>query len=84
MSYSTIATMQNDIALDQRITAAAAQEQKTKPYGEWVAEYRWDIVSTPGWAEAWESAVASGVENPGNDPGVITDQMILSAVQPIT
>jgi hypothetical protein len=35
----------------------------------------------PGWREAWESALASGVENPGADPAVITDGQILAAVQ---
>ena len=83
MTYSTIATIAGDIAIQQRATAAAAQEQKTKPYDQWVYDHRWDLASTPGWADAWESAVAGGVTNPGGDDSVITDQMILSAVQPM-
>jgi hypothetical protein len=41
------------------------------------------LAATPGWAEAWESAVAGGIVSPGSDPGVITDGMILAAVQPM-
>ena len=83
MTYSTIATIAGDLALQQRATAAAAQEHKPKPYEDWVISNRWDLASTPGWSEAWESAVASGNTNPGADEAVITDQMILSAVQPM-
>lgn len=81
--YSTIATMANDSFLARRLTAAAAQEGKSKPYESWVNEYRWELASTPGWSAAWESAVASGNPNPGDDAGVITDGMILAAVQPM-
>ncbi len=83
MSYMTIATMANDWALAQRLTAAAAEEDKARPYPQWVAGYAWDLAATPGWAASWESAVAGGIENPGADPGVITDGMILAAVQPM-
>lgn len=88
--YSTIATMARDYWLAQRLTAAAVQEGKTKPYEAWVEKWKWELVATPGWAEAWESAVAaglpalgSGYSSIGDDPGVITDGMILSAVQPM-
>lgn len=83
MSYSTIASMAGDSALQQRMTAAAAEEHKTRPYEEWVQNFRWDLAATPGWAAAWESALAGGNNNPGADPAVITDGMILSAVQPM-
>lgn len=83
MTYSTIADIAADPYILRRITAAAAQERKPRPYDQWAYNYRWDIASSPGWAEAWESAVAAGVSSPGNDPAVITDGMILSAVQPI-
>lgn len=83
MTYSTIAAIAGDYGLAQRLTAAAAEEHKTRPYPEWVAQYQWDLASTPGWAAAWESAVAGGVTDPGTNPGVITDGMILAAVQPM-
>lgn len=35
----------------------------------------------PGWGAAWDSAIAAEVENPGADPAVISDGMILTAVQ---
>lgn len=83
MSYSTIAKIAQDSLLGQRLTAAAAAEHKPRPYTDWVAEFRWDLAATPGWSEAWESALAAGIENIGDDPGVITDGMILAAVQPM-
>lgn len=83
MSYNTIARMAGDIPLAQRMTAAAAQENKTPPYEEWVSAHRWELAATPGWSEAWESAVAAGNPNPGADEAVITDGMILAAVQPM-
>ena len=33
-----------------------------------------------GWESAWESAVASNVEDPGADDAVITDAMIFGAI----
>lgn len=83
MAYATIAAMAQDLALFQRLTAAAAEEHKTRPYPDWVDTYRWDLAATPGWAAAWESAVANLNPDPGNDPAVITDGMILAAVQPM-
>ncbi|QGJ88896.1 hypothetical protein PBI_TEAMOCIL_42 [Microbacterium phage Teamocil] len=83
MTYATIATMANDGNLLQRLTAAAAEEKKDKPYTDWVNDRRWDLATTPGWAAAWESAVAAGIENIGGNGGVITDGMILAAVQPM-
>ncbi|QGJ89453.1 hypothetical protein PBI_SMARTIES_49 [Microbacterium phage Smarties] len=83
MTYATIATMANDGYLIQRLTAAAAEEKKDKPYTDWVNARRWDLATTPGWAAAWESAQANGVENIGSNDGVITDAMILAAVQPM-
>jgi len=71
-----------------RLVAAAAEEgkgtsQDTTGFTEWVDANVWTIVSSPGWALAWESALAGGNPNPGSDDAVITDGMILSAVQPL-
>lgn len=84
MTYATIAAITQSGALNQRLTAAAAQEGKdpTSP-GSWVSANIWTIASSPGWSAAWESAVAGGVTDPGANEGVITDGMILAAVQPL-
>jgi len=76
--------MANDPSLANRLTAAAAEENKTSPYEAWVSTRRWDLAATPGWAAAWESAVAGGDPDPGANELVITDGMILAAVQPMT
>lgn len=54
---------------------------------DWVANNRYVWASSPGWGAAWESALAAHPPEsepdyePGRDPGVITDGMILSTVQ---
>jgi hypothetical protein len=83
MSYATIAAMTANGSLIQRLTAAAAEEEKSVPYSQWVMDHIWDLAATPGWAAAWESALAGGVADPGADESVITDGMILAAVQPM-
>ena len=67
-------------ALDGRVAACAAQQGSTEPeHWAYVNAYIW--AASPGWAAAWDSAVASGVAEPGKDPAVIQDSMILSQVQ---
>lgn len=83
MSYLTIATIAHDDDIILRVTAAAAQEQKSQSPDSWVGMNIWAIAASPGWSEAWEYAVASGNPDPGSDEGVITDGMILAAVQPL-
>ena len=82
MSYNTVATMAEDYALNRRLTAAVAKEGILDPKG-WLYPRNWQVVSQPGWDAAWDSAVASGVENPGADEAVITDGQILSGVQAV-
>jgi hypothetical protein len=74
MSYFDIADMAQNQDLQDRIYACAAQEHLDS-----VNVLR--ICAAPGWDAAWSSAITSGVENPGRDPGVISDEMILSSVQ---
>lgn len=83
MTYRTISEIATSMTLRPRLVAAAAEEKKPRPYEAWVAEWAWDLASTPGWEEAWESAQAGGVPDPGADDSVITDPMILAAVQPM-
>lgn len=80
MSYADVADMAESGSLVRRIYAGAATEGNNPPQ-PWVDERRWAIVSQPGWDAAWASAVAGGNPNPGADESVITDGMILSAIQ---
>ena len=73
--------MSADPDLTARVASCAAQEVPgANPYG-WAAEHMMLLAAEPGWAEAWDSAVAGGNEAPGRDGAVVTDGMILSAVQ---
>jgi hypothetical protein len=80
MGYWEVAKMAQDADLTARVQAAAAEEIDGDPY-QWTASNMLDVAASPGWDEAWSSALASGNETPGRDPAVITDGMILSAVQ---
>lgn len=80
MSYSTIYTCSNDQDLQGRITAAAAQENETNPWQR-MMDARWFIVTRSDIESAYASALAANNPSPGGDPSVITDGMILSALQ---
>lgn len=82
MSYLDIANMTVSGPLMQRITACAAEQGSTTP-DAWLGEHRWTLCASPGWDDAWASAVAAGNPDPGADEAVISDAMILSAVQGI-
>lgn len=82
MSYYDVAAMARDEHLRDRIAACVALEG---PAGEhpvqWATQHQWALSASPGWGTAYAYAAGAGVQNPGKDEGVITDQMILSAVQ---
>lgn len=86
MPYSDIALLAADEDFKQRVNAAYATEvlddptTRQHPNG-WVFENIWFIASAPGFGDAYASALAGSVERPGNDPSVISDAQILSAVQ---
>ncbi len=82
MAYLDIARMTESASLLGRCTAAAATEGEGAPE-QWVNANRWTLCAAPGWADAWASAVAGDNPDPGADPGVITDPMILSEVQAV-
>lgn len=82
MSYKTQAKMADDAELRSRITACVATEGDTEPV-RWAFENKWLISAQPGWDAAYAYAIAAGNTHPGDDEGVITDAMILSAVQAI-
>lgn len=84
MTYNTIAVMAKDTDLKLRITACAAEQQAENP--EWWADtHMWQVAATPDWDTSWEYAVALDPqrEQIGKAEDVITDAMILSAVQPM-
>jgi hypothetical protein len=81
MSYLTQATIAFDPAMANRVAQAAASEAAPGDPDVWTATHRRTWAAAPGWDAAWESAIAGGVPDPGSDPGVITDPMILSQVQ---
>jgi hypothetical protein len=82
--YLTQAIIADDVYMRLRVSSCAAQEGCAdvgiNP-DEWASEWRRVWAAAPGWDLAWESAQAGGVEDPGKDPGVVTDSMILSQVQ---
>jgi hypothetical protein len=82
MTYSTVFAVSQDQALKDRCAAAAAEQGV--PAGEeqhWVYTHALRLAAQPGWAAAWESALANDKPNPGSDPAVISDEQILRAVQ---
>lgn len=84
MSYSDQVLLSRDADFADRVGASAAVEVAPTyglPPDAWARANVWWIAAAPGFADAYASALASGVERPGNDPAVISDAMILGAVQ---
>lgn len=87
MAYSDIALLQQDSDFAFRTSAAYAVEtlgdDGGPDPGSWQAMHSWDMAAQPGFGDAYASALAADppVERPGNDPSVITDAQILSALQ---
>jgi hypothetical protein len=90
-SYLGIASIANDLDMNERMRAAASQQVHlgevsliTDPMS-WVATNRYLWASSPTWAEKWDYALAANLDNPdyepGKDPAVITDDDILATVQ---
>lgn len=86
MTYLTAAIIQRNPAMRDRVSACVVIEGIALYPEQWAAEHAWELAAQPGWADAWESALAGDHEedyDPGEDSAVITDGMILSAVQAI-
>lgn len=81
MSYSTINVCANDEGFLGRLAAACAQEHvPPNPYSAANA-MKWDVAAKTDIEAAYAYALSAGNPEPGGDETVITDQMILSAVQ---
>jgi hypothetical protein len=80
MSYSSINRCNNDSAFIGRLTACIADEGAADPYAE-VNRIRWIVCAADDIESAYEFGINSNNPDPGGDPTVITDAMILSVVQ---
>lgn len=82
-TYSTIALIAGTTRFLERCYACAAQQGRYEPE-RWGWDNRWHLAATPSWAAKVDSWIAG---NPGggigwaDDPAVISDADILSAVQ---
>ena len=84
MTYNSIFSLSQDQDLKNRLTACASVERKGGDFpGWWVESNIWKLAATPGWGDAYGYAVSVGKDRPGHDESVITDAMILAAVQPL-
>lgn len=85
MSYATVFEIRQDAWIRNRVSACVAVEGLPGRPEEWMTENAWELAAQPGWADAWEYARTIHAEDPeylpGKDELVITDAMILSAVQ---
>jgi hypothetical protein len=82
MAYSDIALLNSDNDFILRTRACASTEGESDPVA-WTNEHMWQVSGAPGFGEAYGYAVMNGHPRPGNDVSVISDGMILSAVQAI-
>lgn len=82
--YLTQTKIATDFDVRARVAAAAATEGVTDAGIDpnvWADEWRLVWAAAPGWSDAWDSAIAGGIPNPGANESVITDLQILSQVQ---
>lgn len=89
MSYLAQASMTKDNYLTERVAACAATLGITDAR-LWATNNLWSLSALPGWSAAYVDALGDvDVTDPGfatavgADPNVISDQMILEAVQGI-
>lgn len=84
MSYATQSQLAQDPDFIARCNASASKEipagSPTNPLF-YVADNIWRLAAAPGFDAAYESAIAAGIGRPGWEASVITDGMILSAMQ---
>ena len=83
MSYNSIAALAVDADFRDRIAACYSSERPTSVLHpvKWADQYQFSIAGAPGFGDAYASAIAGEVPNPGKDESVISDAMLLGAVQ---
>ena len=77
-------TMNADLMM--RVAASAEQESEAsatpvEDVEAWARDRRWEWATQSDWIAAVQSAMDSDIAAWGKDPGVVTDQHILSYVQ---
>lgn len=82
MSYNTIFACAHDQAFMARVESACAQEGESNPNAS-MHKVVYPVSVAADVEAAYASALAASNPNPGGDESVITDQMILSHVQPL-
>jgi hypothetical protein len=90
-SYLAISQIANDDHMNERVRAAATQQQHlgNTPLIDdavrWAGDNMYLWAASPGWGEAWTYALTVHADDPDYEPGadesVITDGMILATVQ---
>lgn len=84
-SYLSIANAADSYAMQRRVAACAAQQAAPGDPYQWTVEHKYQWAAAPGWGAAWDSALAAHpgdpAYDPGADPAVITDAMILAQIQ---
>lgn len=83
MGYYEQSLLSQDADFYNRVAACAAVELELGDVQPtvWAGDHLWELAAAPGFADAYSSAIAANVPNPGRDPAVISDAQILSAVQ---
>ena len=86
MAYVDIAALAADYWFLQRLAAAGQTEGRvvtTEPNSaiSWASTHVWQVAAAPGFGDAYATGVLNGIAEPGRNPEVISDAMILSAVQ---
>jgi hypothetical protein len=92
VSYSTIAIIQGDAWIRMRVSACVAKLGLPKSPEQWAGDNSWKLAARAGWDESWEAGqeardLSDGsvqFDEIGRDETVITDAMILEAVQEIS
>lgn len=86
MTHQALASMRGSHSLKQRIVACVAMEGVANPDAA-AEQFLWPIIARRDWISAWDAAVENynNQYNPdtGARPDVITDAMILAAVQDV-
>ena len=83
--YAEVALAAQDQDLRARIAGCLAMLGHTTPHPMSAAEgIQWEVVSVPAVAAAYNYAVQlNQIARPGQDPSVISDEAILSAVSTV-
>ena len=80
MTYLSQAALVDEVALRRRIVACASISG-VDDADSWAHQNMWLFATQPGWESAYETALDNGKPKPGEDQTVISDAMILAAVQ---